>query len=127
VKGDKGGLEHHMEALVGLILLSGVLVSAAFLLVGLAWRWAATGGFSFDYQIKGMNLFQFLAADLRQAWAGQLRPRLFVSLGIAVLLLTPYVRVLASMISFATVERNLKYTLFTAFVFFVLTYSLFLR
>lgn len=116
-----------MEALVGLILLCGVLASAALLIIGLVWHWAATGGLSFQYEIKGMNLFQFLAADLRQAWAGQLRPRLFVSLGIAVLLLTPYVRVLASMISFATVERNLKYTLFTAFVFSVLTYSLFLR
>ena len=43
------------------------------------------------------------------------------------LLLTPYVRVLASMLYFALVERNLKYSVFTAFVLLVLTYSLFLR
>ena len=39
----------------------------------------------------------------------------------------PQVRVLASMLYFAFVERNGKYTLFTGFVFSVLTYSLFLR
>ena len=31
------------------------------------------------------------------------------------------------MLYFAVVERNAKYTLFTGFVFSVLTYSLFLR
>jgi len=41
-------------------------------------------------------------------------------------LLTPYVRVLASMIFFL-VERNWKYSVFTFFVFAVLTYSLFLQ
>jgi uncharacterized membrane protein len=40
---------------------------------------------------------------------------------------TPYLRVAASAVYFALVERNLKYTLFTLFVFAVLTYSLFLR
>jgi uncharacterized membrane protein len=52
------------------------------------------------------------------------RPRLLVNLGIAVLMLTPYVRVLASMLYFMLVERNLKYGLFTAFVLAMLTYSL---
>jgi uncharacterized membrane protein len=55
-----------------------------------------------------------------------LRPRLLVNLGIGVLLLTPYVRVLASLVYFATVERDPKYALFTAFVLAVLTYSLLL-
>jgi hypothetical protein len=35
--------------------------------------------------------------------------------------------VLASMLYFALVERNGKYTAFTAFVLLTLTYSLFLR
>jgi uncharacterized membrane protein len=41
-------------------------------------------------------------------------------------MLTPYIRVLASLLYFAFVERNRKYTVFTGFVFAVLTYSLFL-
>ena len=55
------------------------------------------------------------------------RPRLLVSLGIITLLLTPYVRVLASFVLFAFVERNAKYAVFTGFVLAVLSYSLFLR
>jgi uncharacterized membrane protein len=44
-------------------------------------------------------------------------------MGIGVLMLTPFVRVLASVVYFAFVEHNWKYTLFTAFVLSVLTYS----
>ena len=50
---------------------------------------------------------------------------MLVNLGIAVLLLTPYVRVLMSMLYFVFVERNLKYALFTGFVLAMLTYGLF--
>jgi uncharacterized membrane protein len=57
----------------------------------------------------------------------ELRPRVLINMGIAVLMLTPFVRVLASVFYFALVERNWKYTLFTGFVLCVLTYSLFLR
>ena len=116
-----------MEVLVGYILLGGVLLSMALVLAGLAWRWLATGHVSFDYSIAGMNLFEFMLTDIRQAAAHAVRPRLLVNLGIAALMLTPYVRVLASMLYFAFVERNGKYTLFTGFVFSVLTYSLFLQ
>jgi len=65
--------------------------------------------------------------DFRQLAAGAWRPRLLVNLGLVVLLLTPYARVLASMLYFALVERNRKYTAFTTFVLLTLTYSLFLR
>jgi uncharacterized membrane protein len=116
-----------MEVLVGYILLGGVLLSMALLVAGLVWRWLATGHVSFEYSIAGMNLFEFMVSDIRQAAAHAVRPRLLVNLGIAALMLTPYVRVLASMLYFAFVERNGKYTLFTGFVFTVLTYSLFLQ
>jgi uncharacterized membrane protein len=116
-----------MEILVGYILLGGVLLSMALVVAGLFWRWLATGHVSLDYSIAGMNLFEFILTDFRLAAAHAVRPRLLVNLGIAALMLTPYVRVLASMLYFAFVERNGKYTLFTGFVFSVLTYSLFLQ
>jgi uncharacterized membrane protein len=74
-----------------------------------------------------MNFFEFVLNDIRLTLQGALRPRLLVNLGMATLMLTPYVRVLVSMLFFAVVEHNRKYTVFTAFVFSVLTYSLFLR
>lgn len=116
-----------MEILVSYILLGGVLLSIGLILAGLAWHWVLDGNLQIVYPIAGMNLFQFIASELLQAGSDLLRPRLLVSLGISVLLLTPFTRVLASVIYFALADRNLKYTLFTAFVLSVLTYSLFLR
>ncbi|MHB8854819.1 MAG: DUF1634 domain-containing protein [Ignavibacteriaceae bacterium] len=116
-----------MEALVGYILLIGVLFSMALIAIGVVWHWLATGQIGLQYSMSGMNLFDFVLADMRQIFSGTFRPRLFVNLGIAALMLTPYVRVFASMLFFVFVERNPKYTIFTAFVFSVLTYSLFLR
>jgi uncharacterized membrane protein len=50
-----------------------------------------------------------------------------VNIGIAVLMITLFLRVLVSMVYFFFVLRNWKYTLFTLFVLLVLTRSLFLR
>jgi uncharacterized membrane protein len=116
-----------MEFLVGSILQYGLLLSVALLVAGLAWHWIATSQLGTEYLVTGVNLFQFLLVNIRQAISGTVRPRLLVSLGLAALMMTPYTRVMASLAYFAFVERNWKYTLFTAFVFVVLTYSLFLR
>ncbi len=129
--GQQTATEHpvrfDMEVIVSYILLGGVLVSMVLVVAGLIWHRIATGHFGLDYSIGGMNLFEFVLTDVRQVAADAVRPRLLVNLGIAALMLTPYTRVLASMLYFAFVERNGKYTLFTAFVFSVLTYSLFLQ
>jgi uncharacterized membrane protein len=116
-----------MDTVVGYVLLVGVLSSLALLAAGLVWRWSSTGTAQFDYDLAGTTVFQLLAIDVRQVAAGAWRPRLLVNLGLAALLLTPYTRVLASMVYFALVERDRKYVAFTAFVLFTLTYSLFLR
>ena len=116
-----------MESLVGYILLIGVLLSVALLTVGFAWRWVRVGNLRFEHSIVGMNFFEFILSTLRQITSQAFRPRLFLNIGIGVLLFTPFVRVLASLFYFAFVAHNWKYTLFTGFVLSVLTYSLFLR
>jgi uncharacterized membrane protein len=116
-----------MEILIGSLLLGGVLVSMGLLVAGLTWHWVRTGRLELDYRIVGMNLFQFVLANLREVASAAVRPRSLMNLGLAVLMLTPYVRVLVCMFYFAAVERNWKYTVFTGFVGLVLTYSLFLR
>ena len=116
-----------MEILIGYILLVGVLLSVALLAIGFLWRWARFGNLSFQYTIAGMNFFEFALTSLEQMASHELRPRVMINMGMAVLMLTPFVRVLASVFYFALVERNWKYTLFTGFVLSVLTYSLFLR
>ena len=113
-----------MDAVVGYILLAGVLTSLALVATGIAWHWVREGNPRFDYTLGEMTVFQFLADDVHALAAGELRPRLLLNLGIAVLLFTPYLRVLASVVYFAVVERNAKYMVFTAFVLGTLTYSL---
>ena len=93
----------------------------------LAWHRLATGVATFDAPLGGTDALRLLTGDLRLAVAGRLSPRLLVSLGIAVLLFTPYLRVLASVVFFAAVEHDWKYTLFTGFVLAVLTSSLVTR
>jgi uncharacterized membrane protein len=134
---EKGSTDHpgkgkrndplDMGSLVGYILLTGVLLSVALLSVSLVWRWVRVGSLRFEHLIVGMNFFEFISSTLRQMASRAFRPRLFLNMGIGVLMLTPFVRVLASVIYFAFVEHNWKYTLFTGFVLGVLTYSLFLR
>jgi uncharacterized membrane protein len=116
-----------MEILIGYILLGGVLLSVALLAIGFVWRWERSGNLRFQHTIVGMNFFEFVLTSLRQMASPDLRPRVMVNMGIVVLMLTPFVRVLASVFYFALVLRNWKYTLFTGFVLGVLTYSLFLR
>jgi uncharacterized membrane protein len=120
-------LDARMDVVIGTVLMGGVLLSALLVLAALAWHWAQTGHLGAEYQIAKLNLFEFLREAIRQIVAGTFRPRLLMNLGFGALLLTPYVRVLASLLFFALVERNWKYSVFTGFVLSVLTYSLFLR
>jgi uncharacterized membrane protein len=117
----------NMDLLVGYVLIVGVLSSLGLLAAGLVWHWSSTGTPRLDYELAGTTVFLLVLADVHQLAVGAWRPRLLVNLGLAVLLLTPYTRVLASMLYFAWVERNWKYTAFTGFVLVTLTYSLFLR
>ena len=120
--------ERRMELMVSYLLLAGVVLSIASLLLGLVLDWVHHGTLRLVYLIKGMNYFQFFVHDIAafagpHVWAS----RTFVNLGIALLMFTPFFRVVASVVFFALEERNIKYTLFTFFVAAVLTYSLFLR
>ena len=128
--GDAPGesrLEIDMDLLVGYILLIGVLLSIALVLAALIWRWMLTGNVEFDYQLSGMNFFELVVNEVKLAVHGALRPRLLLTLGIVALMLTPFIRVMVSMVYFMVALKNWKYSIFTAFVLLTLTYSLFLR
>lgn len=116
-----------MDVLVGYILLIGVLLSGSLIIAGTLWNWVLTHHLATQFTISGENYFEFLTSSLHALLTCAIEPRLFISLGIVTLMFTPYLRVGASVVYFAVVARNVKYTLFTLFVFVVLTYSLFLR
>ena len=116
-----------MDTIIGTTLQVGVILSLSLIATGLVWhrlRWG-TWQWPLDYKLPATTVFGFLVTDVEQATGEPARPRVLVNLGIAVLMLTPYVRVLMSMLYFAFVERNAKYAVFTAFVLAMLTYGLF--
>jgi uncharacterized membrane protein len=113
-----------VETVVGATLRAGVVLSVALIAAGLAWHWVVNGDWRLSYSLPATTVGGFLRADAQQLAARETRPRLLVNLGIAVLMLTPYVRVLASFVAFA-LERNWKYAAFTGCVLVTLTYSLF--
>ena len=119
--------QRKMDLFVGYLLLCGVLLSMALIVGGMIWRFIRIGQISMSQQIAGMNLFEFVVNEIRIVLANNLRPRTLIACGIAVLMLTPYLRVLASMLYFMFRLMNWKYSLFTAIVLGVLTFSLFIR
>jgi uncharacterized membrane protein len=116
-----------IEALVGFVLLVGVLSSVGLVTAGWAWHWVRTGQLELNYSTASLTLSQYALSSLRTIVSGLVDPRALINMGIAALMFTPYVRVLVSLLYFVTVDRNWKYTVFTGFVLVVLTYSLFLR
>lgn len=107
------------------ILIGGVALSFATEVIGLALYYLQTGGFAIDFssqwQLTGSNFFSYVAGFL-SASAGFSAKRV-MAVGIVILMLTPYVRVLASAVHFGA-AKNPKYLLFTVFVLAVLTLSL---
>jgi len=118
--------QERMEVLLGAFLLAGVLLSVGLILLGMIWHLVVFGHLSLTYELAGMNLFQLLAAEVRMGARGQFRPALLINGGIATLMLTPYLRVLLSMVYFFLVLRNWEYTVITAVVLVILTFSLFI-
>ncbi len=116
-----------MDSIIGRILQAGVLLSLAFVSIGLIWNHLAGPGAPLDEHFAGTNLFQIVAELFKHLARGPVQAGLLINLGIAVLMLTPYVCVLASAVYFGGVLKNWKYTLFSAIVFTVLSYWVFVR
>lgn len=107
-----------MESLVERLLSLGMVVSIGFLVVAMVVQWFAKGQIGPWENLQGTNLLQFMRPVPGASF--------LVHLGIGALLLTPYLRVLVSMLYFAWVDRNVKYALFSGLVLFALTYILIL-
>lgn len=118
---DAKGLD--IEGMIGGLLLAGLLASIGCIAAGLVWHWAATGTLHVDQTLPATSLAAFLVADARTVASGHAGPRRLIDVGIGILLVTPYLRVLASMLYFLVVG-NRKYTVFTAIVLALLTWGL---
>ena len=110
-----------MESLISLILRTGMLISLGFIFAGLIIGWADQEHASLGPNLKAKSVPILILVDLQQIGSPGFWPRLFIHLGVSALLLTPYVRVLASMAYFTWVDRSRKQVAFTGFVVAILT------
>jgi uncharacterized membrane protein len=101
--------------MVHAVLLCGVAVSVALMLAGLALL-AVRGGSMPNHVEPPGELVRGLVT---------LRPAAYLSLGLIVLIATPFVRVAGSMVAFAR-EHDRRYVLVTAVVFTVMCLSVLL-
>jgi len=114
-----------LETIISYILTIGVLVSLAVEAVGLGF-YATTESLQVDFtsrwQTSGNDFFAYAWGTLLSLGEGA-TPLSLIALGIVLLMVTPYLRVLASVLYF-TVGRNPKYAVISLFVLAVLTVSL---
>jgi len=116
-----------IEIVISYILIAGVLTSLVLIVAGLGVYAAERRSIVPDYTLPRDNLYAFIAFTFRRLLEGRPTGESLMDLGIIVLMLTPFIRVLMSVFLFAFAERNRKYTLITLWVLAVLAYSLFLR
>jgi uncharacterized membrane protein len=114
--------DRSIENLISVLLLTGVLISAGFVLGGGVYFVLRHGAERADYHIfRGQpSVDRLLGGIIRGALA--LRSRSVIQLGILLLIATPIVRVAASLAGFA-LEGDRRYVIVTSIVLAVLLYS----
>ena len=122
-----GSGESRLETVISYLLIVGVIISLCLEVTGIIFFYRQYHNFNVMLEnkamfIQGQNFFVFLFNVARDEGMAN-SAVLFMTLGMATLILTPYIRVIASFIYFAW-EQNYKYVLITAFVLVILTVSL---
>jgi uncharacterized membrane protein len=121
----EGSPAARLEKIISRILIAGVVMSVFLEIVGMALFYHSYGTVSISYE-KGMlihadNCFIFLVRQFVET-SGVSLPLRLMTLGIAILILTPYARAIASVVYFAS-RKDLKFLAITMFVLAVLTVS----
>lgn len=109
-----------MTSIISGILLIGVILSACIIIIGLIMLPFRPGGLT-------TGRIENFPHTIPTLWAGllALRPQAVIELGAVILILTPFLRVVASVVTFA-LERDRKYVIITLIVLIILIISFFL-
>ena len=124
---ELGSGESKLETTISYLLIIGVVLSLALEIAGIAIFYKSHGNLDILLQdkamfIQGRDFFSFLY-QLFARGPMQNTGIFLMTLGVAALILTPFVRVIVSAMYFAW-KRDAKYMLITAFVLIALTISL---
>jgi uncharacterized membrane protein len=118
--------EMGLETVISYLLIVGVLVSLLLEITGAALYYGTYHNLAISssdaFKLQGRDFFSFIYKLVSGGVSGGVSIQL-ITAGIVVLLLTPFLRVVFSMLFFAW-EKNYKFTLITLFVLVVLTISL---
>lgn len=122
-----GSGETRLETIISYILITGVVISLLLEVAGIILYYETYGSFSFILQgktvfIQGRNFFSFLCGI--PSIPGILNHSIFfMTLGIMILILIPYVLAITSFVYFLW-KRRFRYVLITAIVVAVISISL---
>jgi uncharacterized membrane protein len=118
--------EPKFEKVISYLLMTGVILCILLEVIGVALFYHDYGNLNISQQagvfVKGHDFFSFIYQQFHHGSA--VTPAiLFMIAGIVVLILTPYLRVIASFLYFSW-QKNWKYVIITLFVLIVVTLSL---
>lgn len=116
-----------LEATLSYVLLYGVVASLIVTTIGVLYFFAEYRTLNISRLVHVANFAAFVSDSFTAAFSGHLTAYTIISVGVVILMLTPYIRVLSSWIYFLIKEKDVKYTLITLWVLVILTISLYLR
>ena len=121
--GDQLKVDQKMDAIMGILLRSGVVLAAAIVLVGgilflMRHKTPVTDYHIFSGEPSDLRTISGIFSDVKA-----FRARGLIQLGLLVLIATPVARVVFSLLAFMY-QKDWKYVVFTAIVLGLLLYSL---
>ncbi len=121
-----GNGDSQLEPIISYLLIIGVVTSIILDVIGITLYYGTYGNMMVSQApnifISGDNFFAFAYSRIQSLLVSE-NAILFMTLGLIVLILTPFIRAITSVVYFAW-EKNYKYVLITLFVLIVLTVSL---
>jgi len=115
-----------IEVILSYILITGVIVSLLLMISGMVLFYLESGSFNISRDpsmfIKGSNFFSFIL-DIFKGNGPENTALLLLTIGTIILMLTPFIRVVASLIYFIWI-RDKKYIFITLIVLIILIITL---